>query len=108
MGLERAGEEERGERGWMGGSWELISGKSAERLGPGQRASFQDHFPGDEGSENGSSGLGRKCGATVSSADIHLEIGLAETHVLGVQIPALLARGAQFSIKMRMRMTTIL
>ena len=38
----------------------------------------------------------------MSSADIHLEIGLAETHVLGVQIPALLTRGTQFSIKMRM------
>lgn len=67
-----------------------FSGNLAEGLGPGQRASFQDNFSGDKGSENGSSGLGRKCGATVSSADIHIEIGLAETHVLGVQIPALL------------------
>ena len=85
-----------------------FSGNLAEGLGPEQRANFQDHFPGDKGSENGSYGLGRKCGATVSSADIHVKIGLAETHVLGVQILALLTWGAQFSIMMRMRMTAIL
>lgn len=54
VGLERAGEEERGGRGWVEDGWRLISGNSAEGLGPGQRTSFQDHFCGDKGSEKGS------------------------------------------------------
>lgn len=54
MGLEGAGEEERGGRGWVEDGWRLISGNAAEGLGPGQRTSFQDRFCGDKGSEEGS------------------------------------------------------